>query len=298
MSLLLAYGGGQVIRNVLTLGTLVAFIQYVEKFFHPISDLSEKFGILQEAIAASERIFNLLDLKPAITSPADPVRLKKIKGNIKFDRVWFAYNKDNNVLKDISFDLRAGQSIAFVGATGSGKTSIINLMNRFYEIQKGRILLDNINIKKFDLQDLRRHIGVVMQDVFLFSGTVLDNIRLGNKEISLEKVIEASKYVNAHKFIKKLPNQYDFEVRERGQVLSVGQRQLIAFARALQDALSKIMEDRTTIVIAHRLSTIKNVDKIIVLSHGEIVEKGSHKELLKAKGIYHKLYKYQYQLQK
>ncbi len=323
VALVIWYGGGQVIRNVLTLGTLVAFIQYVEKFFHPISDLSEKFGILQEAIAASERIFDLLDLKPAITSPADPVRLKKIKGNIKFDRVWFAYNKDNYVLKDISFDLHAGQSIAFVGATGSGKTSVINLINRFYEIQKGRILLDNINIKKFGLQDLRRHIGVVMQDVFLFSGTVLDNIRLGNKDISLDKVIEASKYVNAHKFIKKLPNQYDFEVKERGQVLSVGQRQLIAFARALvfnpevllvldeatssidseiealiQDALSKIMEDRTTIVIAHRLSTIKNVDNIIVLSHGEIVEKGSHKELLRAKGIYHKLYKYQYQLQK
>ncbi|HAJ95564.1 MAG TPA: antibiotic ABC transporter ATP-binding protein [Actinobacteria bacterium] len=323
VALVIWYGGGQVIRNVLTLGTLVAFIQYVEKFFHPISDLSEKFGILQEAIAASERIFDLLDLKPAITSPAYPVRLKKIKGNIRFDRVWFAYNKDNHVLKDISFDLHAGQSIAFVGATGSGKTSIINLMNRFYEIQKGKILLDNINIKKFDLQDLRRHIGIVMQDVFLFSGTVLDNIRLGNKDISLDKVIEASKYVNAHKFIKKLPGQYEFEVRERGQVLSVGQRQLIAFARALvfnprvllvldeatssidseiealiQDALSKIMENRTTIVIAHRLSTIKNVDNIIVLSHGKIVENGSHKELLKAKGIYHKLYKYQYQLQK
>ncbi len=323
VALVVWYGGGQVIRSVLTLGTLVAFIQYVEKFFRPLSDLSEKFGIFQEAVAASERIFNLLDLKPAITSPVDPVHLKKIKGDIRFDRVWFAYNKDDHVLKDISFDLHAGQSIAFVGATGSGKTSIINLINRFYEIQKGRILLDNINIKKFDLQDLRRHIGIVMQDVFLFSGTVLDNIRLGNKDISLDKVIEASKYVNAHKFIKKLPNQYEFEVRERGQVLSVGQRQLIAFARALvfnpevllvldeatssidseiealiQDALSKIMEDRTTIVIAHRLSTIKNVDKIIVLSHGEIVEKGSHKELLKAKGIYHKLYKYQYQLQK
>ncbi|MES0342186.1 MAG: ATP-binding cassette domain-containing protein, partial [Candidatus Humimicrobiaceae bacterium] len=207
--------------------------------------------------------------------------------------------------------------------TGSGKTSIINLMNRFYEIQKGKISLDKINIKKFDLQDLRRHIGVVMQDVFLFSGTVLDNIRLGNNDISLEKVIQASKYVNAHKFIKKLPGQYNFEVKERGQVLSVGQRQLIAFARALvfnpevllvldeatssidseiealiQDALSKIMEKRTTIVIAHRLSTIKNVDKIIVLSHGEIVERGTHMELLKAKGIYHKLYKYQYQLHK
>ena len=323
VALVVWYGGGQVIRNLLTLGTLVAFIQYVEKFFHPISDLSEKFGILQEAIAASERIFHLLDLKPAITSPADPVKVKRVKGNIKFEKVWFAYNEDNYILKDISFDLQAGQSVAIVGATGSGKTSIINLMNRFYEIQKGKILLDNIDIKRFNLQDLRRHIGVVMQDVFLFSGTVLDNIRLGNKDISIEKVVEASKYVNAHKFIKKLPGQYDFEVKERGQVLSVGQRQLIAFARALvfnpevllvldeatssidseiealiQDALSKIMKKRTTIVIAHRLSTIKNVDKIIVLSHGEIVERGTHRELLKAKGIYHKLYKYQYQLHK
>ena len=323
VALVVWYGGGQVIRNILTLGTLVAFIQYVEKFFHPISDLSEKFGILQEAIAASERVFNLLDLKPAITSPADPVRVEKIKGNIKFEKVWFAYNDENYVLKDISFDLHAGQSVAFVGATGSGKTSIINLMNRFYEIQKGKILLDNINIKKFDLQELRRHIGVVMQDVFLFSGSILENIRLGNEDISLDQVISASKYANAHKFIKKLPGQYDFEVKERGQVLSVGQRQLIAFARALvfnpevllvldeatssidseiealiQDALEKIMENRTTIVIAHRLSTIKNVDKIIVLSHGEIVERGTHRELLKTKGIYHKLYKYQYQLHK
>ncbi|MEE8325166.1 MAG: ABC transporter transmembrane domain-containing protein, partial [Candidatus Humimicrobiaceae bacterium] len=172
VALVVWYGGGQVIRNILTLGTLVAFIQYVEKFFHPISDLSEKFGILQEAIAASERIFHLLDLKPAITSPANPVKVEKVEGNIKFEKVWFEYNKGNYVLKDISFDLHSGQSVAFVGATGSGKTSIINLMNRFYEIQKGKILLDNINIKKFDLQDLRRHIGVVMQDVFLFSGTV------------------------------------------------------------------------------------------------------------------------------
>jgi ATP-binding cassette subfamily B protein len=323
VALVIWYGGGQVIRNLLTLGTLVAFLQYVEKFFHPISDLSEKFGILQEAIAASERIFNLLDLKPAITSPTDPVHVERVKGNIKFNNVWFAYNKDNYVLKDVSFELKTGQSIAFVGATGSGKTSIINLLNRFYDIQKGEILLDNIDIKKFDLQDLRKHIGVVMQDVFLFSGNILENIRLGNKDISLEQVIEASKYVNAHKFITGLPGQYDFEVKERGQILSVGQRQLIAFARALvfnpevllvldeatssidseiealiQDALSRIMKDRTTIVIAHRLSTIKNVDKIIVLSHGEIVERGTHSQLLKAKGIYHKLYKYQYQLQK
>ncbi|GAH92442.1 unnamed protein product [marine sediment metagenome] len=322
VALIIWYGGQKVIQNLLTLGTLVAFIQYIEKFFHPISDLSEKFGILQEAIAASERIFKLLDQKPSIVSPVEPVKVKEIKGNIKFNKVWFAYNDKNYVLKDISFKLETGQSVAFVGATGSGKTSIINLLNRFYDIQKGKIFLDDIDIKRFNLQHLRKHIGIVMQDVFLFSGTILDNIRLGNKDISLERVIEASKYVNAHKFIEKLPDKYNYEVKERGQVLSVGQRQLIAFTRALvfnpeillvldeatssidseiesliQDALGKIMKNRTTIVIAHRLSTIRNVDKIIVLSHGRIVEKGTHKQLLKLRGIYYKLYKFQYQLQ-
>ncbi len=322
VALIIWYGGGNVIQGLLTLGTLVAFIQYIEKFFHPISDLSEKFGIFQEAIAAYERIFGLLEQKSTIVSPADPVEVKKIKGNIKFEKVWFAYNKDNYILKDISFNLKTGQSVAFVGATGSGKTSIINLLNRFYDIQKGKIYLDDIDIKRFDLQELRKHIGIVMQDVFLFSGTILDNIRLGDKDIPLEKVIEASKYVNAHKFIEKLPDGYNHEVKERGQILSVGQRQLIAFARALvfnpeillvldeatssidseiesliQNALLKIMKDRTTIVIAHRLSTIRNADKIIVLSHGRIMERGTHRELLKLKGIYHKLYRFQYQLQ-
>lgn len=322
VALIIWYGGQKVITDLLTLGTLVAFLQYIEKFFHPISDLSEKFGILQEAMAASERIFKLLEQKPSIASPAKPIKVKKVKGNIGFDKVWFAYNDKNYVLKDISFKIKTGQSIAFVGATGSGKTSIINLLNRFYDIQRGKILLDDIDIKRFDLWYLRKHIGIVMQDVFLFSGTILDNIRLGNKDISLKRVIEASKYVNAHKFIKKLPGKYNYEVKERGQVLSVGQRQLIAFARALvfnpeillvldeatssidseiesliQDALGKLMKDRTTIVIAHRLSTIRNVNKIIVLSHGRIVERGTHRQLLKLRGIYYKLYRFQYQLQ-
>ncbi len=322
IALVIWYGGGQVMQNLLTLGTLVAFIQYIEKFFHPISDLSEKLGIVQEAIAASERIFGLLNRQPAITSPKNPKKISKIKGNIKFDRVWFSYNEGDFVLKDISFELQSGQSAAFVGATGSGKTSIINILNRFYDIQKGNIYLDNIDIKKFNLEDLRKHIGIVMQDVFLFSGTILDNIRLGNKDISTDEVVRAAKYVNADKFIEKLPDRYNQEIRERGQILSVGQRQLIAFARALvfnpeillvldeatssidseiealiQDALAKIMTNRTTVIIAHRLSTIKNADKIIVLSHGRIVESGSHKSLLKKKGVYHKLYKYQYQLQ-
>jgi len=321
VALIIWYGGGEVVAGFITLGTLVAFIQYIEKFFHPISDLAEKFGILQEAIAASERIFNLLDEKPTIVSPAQPVKAGKITGDIRFENVWFAYEEDNYVIQDISFKLDSGKSIAIVGATGSGKTSIINILNRFYDIDRGSIYLDNIDIRKFDLTDLRRHIGIVMQDVFLFAGTILDNIRLGNKDISIDEVIKASQYVNAHKFIEKLPDGYNTDVKERGQILSVGQRQLIAFARALvfnpeillvldeatssidseiealiQDALAKIMKNRTTIVIAHRLSTIRNADNIIVLTHGKIVESGSHSELLSLKGVYYKLYRYQYQL--
>ncbi len=322
IALIIWYGGGQVIRGVLTFGILVAFIQYIERFFHPISDLSEKFGILQEAIAASERIFNILETKPSITSPKDPVKVNKIKGDISFENVWFSYNGDDYVLKDINFKLGSGQSIAFVGATGSGKTSIINILNRFYDIQMGKILLDGVDIKDYALKDLRKHIGIVMQDVFLFSGSILDNIRLGDPSISKERVIEAAKYVNAHKFIEKLPQKYDQEIKERGKILSVGQKQLIAFARAIvfnpevllvldeatssidseiealiQDALKKVMSARTTIIIAHRLSTIKNVDNIMVLSHGRILEQGTHSSLLASRGIYYKLYRYQYQLQ-
>ncbi len=322
IALVIWYGGGQVIKNLLTLGTLVAFIQYVEKFFHPISDLSEKFGIIQEAIAASERIFGLLSTEPAIKSPDTPKKIDKIKGEIKFENVWFAYNKNDYVLKDISFKVNPGESVAFVGATGSGKTSIISLLNRFYDIENGKILIDDINIKDISLEDLRKHVGVVQQDVFLFSGTIFDNIRLGNKEITLEEVKRAAEFVNADKFIEKLPNKYYYQVMERGQTLSSGQRQLIAFARAMvfnpeilivldeatssvdteiealiQEALKKILEKRTSIIIAHRLSTIKNVDKIIVLSKGRIIESGSHNELVKNKNLYYKLYKYQYQLQ-
>ncbi|MBN1298350.1 MAG: ABC transporter ATP-binding protein [Actinobacteria bacterium] len=322
IALIVWYGGGQVIRNLLTLGTLVAFIQYIEKFFHPISDLAEKFGIIQEAVAASERIFTMLELEPKIISAQNPAKISSVRGNIEFENVWFAYDNNNFILKDISFKLKAGKSIAIVGATGSGKTSIINILNRFYDIQKGSIYLDGVNIKKYDLSQLRKHIGVVMQDVFLFSGNILENIRLGNKDISFDSVMQAAKYVNADKFIKMLPDGYETDIKERGQVLSVGQRQLIAFARALvfnpeillvmdeatssidseiealiQDALSKIMKDRTTIVIAHRLSTIKHADTIIVLTHGRIVESGTHKELLALKGFYYKLYKYQYRLQ-
>jgi ABC-type multidrug transport system fused ATPase/permease subunit len=289
VALIIWYGGGNVIQNFLTVGTLVAFIQYIEKFFHPISDLAEKFGILQEALAASERIFGLLEQQPKITSVKNPVKIEKIKGDIRFAKVWFAYEEDNFILKDISFELESGQSVAIVGATGSGKTSIINILNRFYDIQKGNIYLDNIDIRQYELTDLRKHIGIVMQDVFLFSGTILDNIRLGNKEISLEQVIEAAKYVNAYKFIEKFP--------EILLVLDEATSSIDSEIEALiQDALSRIMKNRTTIIIAHRLSTIKHADKIIVLSHGQIVESGSHKELLKLKAVYYNLYKYQYQL--
>lgn len=322
IALIIWFGGGQVIKSILTLGTLVAFIQYIQKFFHPISDLSEKFGILQEAIAASERIFGLLGTKSAIVSPINAKSVMEIKGDISFNNVWFAYNEHDYVLKDISFKVKQGESIAFVGATGSGKTSIINILNRFYDIEKGSIYVDGIDIREFDLQNLRRHVGVVQQDVFLFSGSIMDNIRLGNKEITLEQVKEAAQFVNADKFIDKLPDKYYQEVKERGLTLSVGQKQLIAFARAIvfnpkvllvldeatssvdteiegliQDALKKVMHGRTSIIIAHRLSTIKNVDKIIVLSKGKIIESGTHKNLLKSKGVYYKLYKYQYQLQ-
>ncbi|MCE5329841.1 ABC transporter ATP-binding protein/permease [bacterium] len=322
VALIIWFGGGQVIKSALTLGTLVAFIQYIEKFFHPISDLSEKFGILQEAIAASERIFGLLETKPAIVSPVNAKILPEIKGSIRFNNVWFAYNPKDYILKDISFEVKPGESIAFVGATGSGKTSIINILNRFYDIEMGNIYVDNIDIREFDLQNLRRHVGVVAQDVFLFSGSIIDNIRLGNKDITLKQVEEAARFVNADKFINELPDKYYQEVKERGQTLSVGQKQLIAFARAMvfnpkvllvldeatssvdteiealiQDALKKVMYGRTSIIIAHRLSTIKNVDRIIVLSKGRIIENGTHRDLLKNKGIYYKLYKYQYQLQ-
>ncbi|MDD5660241.1 MAG: ABC transporter ATP-binding protein [Actinomycetota bacterium] len=322
IALIIWFGGGQVIRNVLTLGTLVAFIQYIEKFFHPISDLSEKFGILQEAIAASERIFGLLETKPSITSPANAKVLSEIKGSIKFRNVWFAYNSNDYVLKDISFEVKPGESIAFVGATGSGKTSIINILNRFYDIKMGNIYVDDVDIREFDLENLRRHVGVVSQDVFLFSGTIIDNIRLGNKNITLDEVEKAAKFVNADKFINKFPDKYYHEVKERGQTLSVGQKQLTAFARVMvfnpkvllvmdeatssvdteietliQDALKKVMHGRTSIIIAHRLSTIKNVDRIIVLSKGQIAENGTHRDLLNNKGIYYKLYKYQYQMQ-
>ena len=318
IALIIWFGGGNVIQETMTLGVLFAFIQYTEMFFRPIRDLSEKYNIMQTAMASSERIFKLLDNNTTIENPTTPIALRNFKGNIDFKNVWFAYNDDDYVLKDISFTVNAGETVAIVGATGAGKSSIINLLNRFYDIQKGSILVDGNDLRSIEKEDLRNHISIVLQDIFLFSGTVASNISLGDSSISREKIIDAAKTVGADSFISKLPNKYDEEVMEKGATLSVGQKQLISFARALvynpqilildeatssidteteiliQQAIEKLLSNRTSIVIAHRLSTIQNSDKIIVLHKGEIKEAGTHQQLLSKKGIYFKLYQLQY----
>ena len=318
IALIIWYGGHQVFAGALTLGTLVAFIQYSDRFFRPISDLSEKYTILQAAMASSERIFKLLDTKPSIVSPATPQAPSAKPGSIEFRNVSFSYNPGEPVLNDISFKVEPGQKIAVVGATGAGKSTIISLLSRFYDVQQGEILIDGQNIKDFNLQALRRSIGIVLQDVFLFSGSVAENIRLGNGGISDMDVEKAAETVHAAGFIRELEHRYASKVGERGASLSVGQKQLLAFARALaydpkilvldeatssidtetemliRDALEKLMADRTSIIVAHRLSTVQNADRIIVLHHGRIRETGTHQELLHLKGIYWKLYQLQY----
>lgn len=317
-ALIIWYGGGEIIQGTLTIGVLFAFIQYTEMFFRPIRDLSEKYNVMQTAMASSERIFKLLDNDTFVKNPDNPVPLGRIKGEVEFKDVWFAYKDEDYVLKNISFKIKPGETIAIVGATGAGKTSIINILTRFYDIQKGAIYLDGIDIKTVDKHDLRKYISTVLQDVFLFSGTIRSNISLNNPEITEERIIEAAKRVGAHKFIMELPERYDAEVKEKGSTLSVGQKQLISFARALaydpqilildeatssvdtetellvQSAIEKLLTGRTSIVIAHRLSTIQNADKIIVMHKGEIRELGSHQELLAKRGIYYKLYQLQY----
>lgn len=318
VGLIIWYGGGEVIQKSLTIGVLFAFIQYTEMFFRPIRDLSEKYNIMQTAMASSERIFKLLDNQTIIKNPDHPVQLENVKGSIEFKNVWFAYNGDEYVLKDISFNINPGETVAIVGHTGAGKTSIINTFTRFYDINKGKILLDGIEIEKLDKKELRKYISMVLQDVFLFSGTIKSNINLYDDNISDEQIIEAARIVGADKFIETLPDKYDEEVKERGATLSVGQKQLISFARALaynpkilildeatssvdtetehliKNAIEKLLVGRTAIVIAHRLSTIQNADKIIVLHKGEIRETGNHQQLLAKKGIYYKLYQLQY----
>lgn len=318
IALIVWYGGGEVIQKSLTIGVLFAFIQYTEMFFRPIRDLSEKYNILQTSMASSERIFKLLDNKTFINNPENAVRLNSIKGEIQFKDVWFAYENDNYVLKNINFSINPGETVAIVGHTGAGKSTLINILTRFYDINKGSVLLDGFDIRKVDKRDLRKYISIVLQDVYLFSGTIKSNINMDNDEIGIEKIIDSAKTVGADKFISNLPNKYDEEVKERGATLSVGQKQLISFARALaydpkilildeatssidteteqliQSAIEKLLIGRTAIVIAHRLSTIQNADKIIVMHKGEIREIGNHQELLAKRGIYYKLYQLQY----
>jgi ATP-binding cassette, subfamily B, multidrug efflux pump len=318
-ALIIWYGGGSVMENTLSLGALVAFLQYSQRFFRPISDMSEKFNVLQSAMASSERIFKLLDEPVAIESPAQPLRRPApARGHIVFDDVWFAYNDDDYVLKGVSFEVRPGERVGIVGATGSGKTTLINLLLRFYDVNRGRITIDGIDIRELDLADVRGLFSLVLQDVHLFSGTVADNIRLGNPSIDDDRVRRAARAVHAEPFIERLPDGYQSAVAERGSTLSVGQKQLMSFARALafdprvlildeatssvdtetelviRDALHVLMADRTTIAIAHRLSTIQDMDKILVLHKGQLREAGTHQELLATRGIYFKLFELQY----
>jgi ATP-binding cassette, subfamily B, multidrug efflux pump len=365
VALILLYGGGRVLAGALSLGALVAFIQYSERFWRPISDLSEKFNILQSAMAASERIFTLLDAPPQVVAPARPTRLPEVRGRVAFEGVWFSYQEQLETraasgagstpaeragvqggatqhplargeaarggeftsperagaqtwtLKDIDFTVEAGRSVALVGATGAGKTSIISLLTRFYDVQKGRVTLDGVDVRELDPAQLRSSLALVLQDAHLFSGTIASNIKLGSA-ISDERMKEAARAVRAHAFVEALPGAYDTEVKERGATLSMGQRQLLSFARALahdpkvlvldeatssvdtetesliQEALTVLLRGRTAIVIAHRLSTIQNVDEILVLHKGRIRERGRHQQLLAQRGLYWRLYQLQY----
>ena len=319
-SIIIWYGGLQVLGGTLTLGVLVAFLQYSARFYRPISDMSEKFNVLQSAMASSERIFTLIDTPVAVTSPAAPVALQTpLVGHIVFDHVWFAYKDEDWVLRDVSFEVRPGQRIGLVGATGSGKTTIINLLLRFYDVQRGRILIDGHDIRDLDLASVRGLFGLVLQDVHLFSGTVGGNIRLGDRRLDDAAVKRAAEAVRASSFIDALPAGYEAAVAERGATLSTGQKQLLSFARALafdrrvlildeatssidtdteviiRRALGVLMDGRTTIAIAHRLSTIQDMDHILVLHKGVVRETGTHQALLAARGIYYRLYQLQFE---
>ena len=318
-SIIIWLGGLDVMSGTLTIGVLVAFLQYSARFYRPISDMSEKFNVLQSAMASSERIFTLLDTPVAVTNSASPVVMAApLRGHIVFDQVWFAYNGDDWVLKDVSFEVRPGQRVGLVGATGSGKTTIISLLLRFYDVQRGRILVDGHDIRELDLAALRQLFALVLQDVHLFSGTVGANIRLGAAAIDDQRVKEAAEAVRAHRFIVELPGGYQSPVAERGATFSTGEKQLLSFARALafdrrvlildeatssvdtetelviRDALDVLMRGRTTIAVAHRLSTIQGMDTILVLHKGVLRESGTHQTLLARRGIYYRLYQLQF----
>ena len=310
------FGAKQMLNAEVTYGTVTAFIMFINIFFRPIRMIADRMNTLQMGIVSTDRILKLLDSDDYTAN--DGSKKGTLKGEVEFKNVWFAYNDENWVLKDISFNVNHGETVAFVGATGAGKSSIINLLSRFYDINKGTILIDNQDVKEYELRSLREQIGVVLQDVFLFSDTIEKNITLGDSSISREKIVEAAKLVGVHDFIMQLPNDYDYNVQERGATLSVGQRQLISFVRAMvhdpkiivldeatssvdteteeliQNAIDKLMRGRTSIVIAHRLSTIQKANKIIVLDKGQIMEEGSHEELLKLDGFYANLYNMQY----
>lgn len=323
-ALILFYAGTQLVPGLasfVTIGTLVAYIQYSGMFFRPLQDLSDKFNIIQSAMASSERIFGLLDTPELVADKPDAASFDHpFRGEVKFEDVWFAYEGEEWVLRGVDFTIKPGESVAFVGHTGAGKTTIISLVSRFYDVQRGSVSIDGKDVKDYDQVTLRRHVGIVLQDPFLFSGTVRSNITLGDDSVPQERVEEAARFVNAHAFISKLPEGYDTPVLERGAGFSTGQKQLIAFARALvqnpdillvldeatanvdteteeliQDALKKLMAGRTSIIIAHRLSTIQDVDRILVMRKGRLIEEGSHFALLRAEGYYRKLYELQYQ---
>ncbi len=317
LSIIIWSGSSAVIREAIKVGTLYTFIQYINSFFQPIQELAEQFGTLQSAMASAEKIFTLLDEKPLVGNPPHPVDPGVVRGRIVFEHVWFAYQGEEWILKDVSFTVEAGSRVAFVGATGAGKSSILNLIGRYYDIQKGKITIDGIDIREIDKEKLRAAIGQVQQDVFIFTGDISSNIRLRREDITDEDIVRAAKYVNADDFISRLPGGYHEPVTERGSTLSAGQRQLLSFARTLaydpvilvmdeatanidtetelliQEALEKLMRGRTTIMVAHRLSTIQHADKIIVMHKGEVRESGTHQELLAVGGIYKKLYELQ-----
>lgn len=313
MILVIGTGSFHVLDGSLSLGTLFIFITYISSFFEPIQELAEQFGTLQSSLASAQKLFTVLDIRPEIVNPPHPAEIS-IRGKIEFKHVWFAYEKEDYILKDVSFTINPGEKVAFVGATGAGKSSILNLIGRYYDIQKGEILIDDVNIKDLDISRLRRAIGQVQQDVFLFTGDIKNNICLGEESITMEDIKRAAQTVHADSFIEKLPEGYDTPVTERGSTLSAGQRQLISFARTLAfnpailvldeatanidteteslitKALSNLMEGRTTIMVAHRLSTIQHADHIIVMHKGKIRESGTHQELLSRNGLYRKLY--------